>query len=82
MLKIKDDVDLKKLEKFGFRYTKNKNSYIKEIYVGDCDLIVDADKILYYDNYSTADMTYHSYQLLEKIYNLIQTGLVEKIGEK
>lgn len=79
MLKI--SADLKELENFGFKYDKSKNSYIKEIYVGDCDLIVDADKILSYDNYSTADMTYHSYQLLDEIFNLIKEGLVEKVEE-
>ena len=43
MLKIKDNIDLKELEKFGFEFERG-TTYIKEIddinyiYVSECDL--------------------------------------------
>lgn len=79
MLKIKDNVDLKELEKFGFKYDRYNNFFSKEIYESDCRLVVDADKVICYDNYSTADMSYHSVELLTELFDLIQAGLVEKV---
>lgn len=82
MLKIKENVDLKELEKFGFEYNRNDNFYSKEIYESDCRLIVDADRIICYDNNSTADMGYHNVELLTELYDLIQAGLVKKVVEE
>ena len=55
MLKIKDNVDLKELEKFGFE--KNEYSYVKKIYCRLCTIIIEVhpDKLIflqndYYDN--------------------------------
>lgn len=81
MLKIKDNVDLKELEKFGFNFDNYHNFYSKEVYMSDCRLVADADRVICYDNNSNADMTYHSYQLLDEVFDLIQAGLVEKVGE-
>ena len=63
MLKIKDNVDLKELEKFGFEYHKYYNCYQKRIYESDCSLVVDADRIIYHENYSTADMNGNAREL-------------------
>lgn len=82
MLKIKENVDLKELERFGFEYHRNDNLYSKEIYESDCRLVVDPDRIICYDNNSTADMSYHNVELLTELYNLIQAGLVEKVVEE
>ena len=81
MLKIKDNVNLKELEKFEFTFDNYHNFYSKEVYMSDCRLVVDADRVLCYDNNSDADMTYHSCQLLDEVFDLIQAGLVEKIKE-
>ena len=81
MLKIKDNVDLKELEKFGFVYNKFYNAYQKQIYESDCNLIVDADRVIYHENYSTADMNGIARELAVAIFDLIQAGFVEKIGK-
>lgn len=82
MLKIKDNVDLKELEKFGFVYNKYYNAYHKQIYESDCDLVVDADRIIYHENYSTADMVGDARELAVALFDLIQAGLVEKVVEE
>ena len=62
MLKIKDNVDLKELEKFGFH---------KEFdYYEGYDTIVDC--------YSREIEVYEGGE--EKLFDLIQAGLVEKVG--
>ena len=65
MLKIKDSVDLKELEKFGFKKTENSDwkhmNKEREIYVVSND----------YDIGISKDTT-------DKLYDLIQSGLVEK----
>ena len=79
MLKIKDDVDLKELEKFGFEedelqyfyygFTEpNPNSEIR-IYVN-----IETKEI------STGFDSYVSpYRIHDKIFDLIKAGLVEKV---
>ncbi|WP_405317570.1 hypothetical protein [Faecalibacillus faecis] len=75
MLKIKDNVDLKELEKFRFSYTavedyhkSNLNMYIS---LGDNrELNINCD-----DSYFDTDI----YECIEWIYDLIQAGLVEKV---
>ena len=80
MLKIKDNVDLKELEKFGF--VKNYNSYEKVIWESDCDLVVDKERIICHQNYATADMNGCARELVVAIFDLIQAGLVEKVVEE
>ena len=77
MLKIKDNVDLKELEKFGFKvdrynlwyeyHTKNNGKDTITINVGN-------KKIGFYQTYNG-----RSYDVL---YDLIQAGLVEKVEDK
>ena len=83
MLKIKDDVDLKELEKFGFK----QSNYDKEI------LIIIYKDELYVEDYIEVDkikriLTLGHYQeeygacylnVGELLYDLIQAGLVEKV---
>ena len=75
MLKIKDNVDLKKLEKFGFdlKQTKDKDDLIWGF---DSDLLFYKDSrviILPWNNQNTA---------LNTLYDLIKADLVENVGNK
>jgi len=82
MLKIKDNVDLKELEKFGFKQNKF-NYYDDEIYIcKDRKIILGIER-----NYDELDIIAGSTcieitnELLTKLYDLIQAGLVEKVKE-
>lgn len=83
MLKVKDNVELKELEKFGFVPIYESGIYPSK----ECDHIIyrpknslwvlsidKITKIIYLTDNSNHDG-------LLKIYDLIQAGLVEKIGE-
>lgn len=78
MLKIKDNVDLKELEKFGFeevnidnklRYEFVKNIRGTEMY----NIKIDNKRIIHYNIVSTHN------ELSDTIYDLIEAGVVEKI---
>lgn len=73
MLKIKDNVDLKELKKFGFeidRYNLWYEYHAKKEYASDTIVINAKNKeISFYQNYNGK-----SYDVL---YDLIQAGLVE-----
>lgn len=92
MLKIKDNVDLKELEKYGFKTIydtplRNKNyAYIPKV---DIDLnetwvneiFVDGDtKKIYIVDYAH-NVEYITDEVLDKLFELIQVGLVEKVSE-
>ena len=80
MLRIKSDVDLKELEKYGFVRVKNFEWYEK---------IVEYDynaKLYYYvltTNRTIEISTYGGYdnKLDNTLYDLIKDGLVEKVEE-
>lgn len=88
MLKIKKNVDLKELEKFGFEYKRiDDNSFIYEkqlkgkqienksdfVFV---DVYEDARELtIYVDNEEISSIN------LDTIYDLIKADLVEKVGE-
>ena len=77
MLKIKDNVDLKELEKFGFEYSKmmdwHKENFNMTISLGDNRAINTTCDDYYYDK--------DIYECIEWIYDLIEAGLVEKVEE-
>lgn len=82
MLKIKDKVDLKVLEKFGFVYDDWSNIYVL------CDnYIVDDDIYCYFIlkvNYITREVfleTKNFENCIDVLYDLIQANLVEKVEE-
>lgn len=87
MLKIKDDVDLKELEKFGFtRYYDEDlqifTEYEKEI--DDIEVTIDINRIIYI--WGEDDKCIGNGQLcidegLTPIYDLIKADLVEKVKE-
>lgn len=71
MLKIKDDVDLKELEKFGF--VKEQTEYS---YYSDTNLWV-----LFIPNTREIFSYFHDYinTAYDVLFDLIQAGLVEKV---
>lgn len=79
MLKIKDNVDLKKLEKYGFKsinyINQRTHKYAtirsdKEINI----ITIGEDRIIHYNQMSVCN------ELDDVVYDLIKEDLVEKIG--
>ena len=84
MLKIREDVDLKELEKYGFEYNKYYMGYTKTICYGrrgqQFDLIIDNDRIL--SGYAEgADGSGEEGIIDDTIYGLIKADLVVKVEE-
>lgn len=81
MLKIKDDVDLKELEKFGF---EKSDKAFKHIYNYTILTIIDYQIAIYKDRHieiSQNAMYKWDNKLQDKLYDLILAGLVEKVEE-
>lgn len=84
MLKIKDNIDLKELESFGFSYTNEyEQIYLlkenKDSAVDDCILVHERNITLRVDNNCVP--LFEDYDLTV-LYDLIQAGLVEKVKEE
>lgn len=82
MLKIRDDVDLKELEKYGFE----KGFRFQPLDPLPIVAIVDINRKLTIQ-YSTSGWYDNNYWYLydknqDKVYDLIKTGLVEKASDK
>ena len=79
MLKIKDNIDLKELEKYGFKETpfrKYERMYDKEYYCIDIYIDIDDKTInIQNDNYDGE----YKCEIPDVIYDLIKDGLVEKV---
>ena len=80
MLKIKDNVDLKELEKFGFIKDIHHDLFIRYEYKPDNGVC------LYVDEYKNISVfpTYYDYlntKIMDKLFDLIKADLVEKVGE-
>ncbi len=78
MLKIKDNVDLKELEKYGLKYTIGEDWHRcndnMSISLGDNQEInINCD-----DCYFDKDI----YECFEWLYDLIKANLVERVGDK
>lgn len=75
-LRIKDDVDLKELEKFGFIYKDEIGQYVYNVINEPLTINVWNRKFNITDYHTlTANI------LIDKIYDLIQAGLVEKVED-
>lgn len=74
MLKIKDNIDLKELEKFGFTYHNKNEQFYNLDYLENCILIQDRT-ITFRINEANI---YEDFDL-SVLYDLIQAGLVEKV---
>lgn len=82
MLKIRDDVDLKELEKFGFEYFINgcgTYGYSFQIRDGVYANIIEKD--MEFPEYSDERIIPLSLPF-DVLYDLIQAGLVEKVEDK
>lgn len=88
MLKIKDSVDLKELEKFGFKYENGNNPYYyKEIALDEINTfefhVWDAKRIieLYIEDQEDETLNIDKWvdDEFDFIFDLIQAGLVEKV---
>ena len=76
MLKIKDNVDLKELEKFGLNFNSFGYYYAKiELPYGCQKIMVDCDD-------KSINIVGAGENLLDIIYDLIQAGIVEKVVEE
>ena len=88
MLKIKNNVDLKELEKFGFKakYDEDTGKIYKYIYeyefCGTKKVTVEIRKDFYmqgqYDCIEYWKVELIEFEGMDKLYDLIQAGLVEK----
>ena len=81
MLKIKDNVDLKELEKYGFEYEKGYEwqgykAYNLKSYDCIIEVVDDEDRWLTIELYEKTMIVIPSV-----LYDLIQAGLVEKVEE-
>ena len=83
MLKIKDNVDLKELEKFGIKKYCSYGYVYSEDKKDNAELLIDKINDNYFiviNPFGDNDLIYHA--CLDKIYDLIQAGLVEKVEDK
>ena len=85
MLKIKDSVDLKELEKYGFQLNEDKTDYEQKIDGNWWDIRVVNVEDRWLEHY-TEEIGYWAFtdddKLLEITFNdLIKAGLVEKVEE-
>ena len=81
MLKIKDNVDLKELEKYGFLFClgyNNHNFYAKSS-IKNTELVYKVD--VRYRTMSVATYDGDEIDLDDTLYNLIKDGLVEKVED-
>ena len=82
MLKIRDDVDLKVLEKFGFEYTEysleSSNYKFYDFTPNNSISVIQIEitsRLIYLNDNN-------KYDGLSKIYDLIKANLVEKVEDK
>ena len=85
MLKIKEEVDLKELEKFGFKCDETKfenwNLRLQDTFTGAVEIRITNDRIVY----PVADLDYYNLgnkcelKMHDIMYDLIQAGLVKKV---
>lgn len=84
MLKIKENVELKELEKFGFKYNRDMKYWYKHcigtfnkfLVLTENDIDSFRGQIVFYN-----DSAFNTTLYLDTLYDLIQSGLVEKIEE-
>ena len=85
MLKIKDNVDLKELEKYGFEYNKLLDEYVIDIAIdrrGACVELAIRRRYLKLDFIGDDTGGSGEDYLDDVIYDLIKADLVEKVSDK
>lgn len=83
MLKIKDEVDLKELEKFGFKLGIDDSchkAYIKDLEYNDYIAIYE-DRTILLDIEDFCGSSWKQF-VEEKLKDLIQANLVEKVSDR
>ena len=78
MLKIKDGVDLKELEKFGFAFHEKDKTYFVGNYPYTVSIYIDSGRNIVVDDEWFGD--YH-FSLIDYLYDLIKADMVEKVEE-
>lgn len=81
MLKIRDDVDLKELEKFGFEYRENKKLSYNSVYEwNDILQVKGSNEQIYIRAFDRRELVVNSDCgiAIEKLYDLIKADLVVK----
>lgn len=78
MLKIKDSVDLKELEKFGFKFYEKDDTYYVGNYPYTTSIYIDSGRNVVFDDEWFGD--YH-FSLMDYLFDLIKADLVEKVKE-
>lgn len=85
MLKIKDSIDLKELEKFGFENNYNDKylikSYKDRFSQDDYMTVSKEDKIIRIQHYQDEYGATNIIGMSDLLYDLIQEGLVEKVSD-
>jgi len=83
MLKIKDNVDLKELEKFGFELDEDLEAWVFRNDVSDEILAVQTgNKYIYFELWKIGFAGAIVEDLLFKLFDIIKAGLVEKVVEE
>ena len=80
MLKIKDEFNLKELEKFGFKkYKDGEYSSYPKTKKENTEIIIEKDRYISINPYGENDIIKNS--LLDTLYDLIKADLVVKVEE-
>ena len=81
MLKIKDNVDLKELERFGFEEKEGSYNFLIEQYEGK--IVIKKDRIVKYFEYFYDDYGWIAVgeECMDKLFELFGAGIIEKVGE-
>ena len=80
MLKIKDNVDLKELEKYGFELTSGyKCKFYEKTSKENIELVYYID--IEFRNITVVTYDGDEVELDDTLYDLIKDGLIEKVGE-
>lgn len=78
MLKIKDNVDLKELEKFGFIFHKKLGSWFKIVGAYGEAMTINSKRMIVYNHYLET-LRFNLWN--DTIYDLIKADMVEKVVE-
>ena len=81
MLKIKDEFNLKELEKFGFKkYEDGEYSSYPKTKKENTEIIIEKDRYISINPYGENDIIKNT--LLDTLYKLIKEDIVEKLNDK
>jgi hypothetical protein len=81
MLKIKDNVDLKELEKYGFKFHEeyyDENGNLKYYFAGQNLYIFEKENGEFDRSFDNTDYGFSMYDI-DLLYDLIKADLVEKV---